>query len=131
MLKEVAVHAAQGVREITLLCQNDNAFRCEMEGGETDDLISGDNHDPLNRELGGDDILIGMGGDDELEGEFGDDVAVFSEEVDNYDIAANEDGSLTVVHARGAMSDGSDLLTSIEQLEFADGTVAANDFLLA
>jgi hypothetical protein len=29
------------------------------------------------------------------------------------------------------MSDGTDMLTSIEQLEFADGTIAASDFLLA
>ena len=72
-----------------------------------------------------------MGGDDQLEGEFGDDLAVFSEDVDNYDITANEDGSLTVVHARGAMSDGTDVLTGIEELEFAGTTVTASDFLFA
>ncbi|MFD2366779.1 tRNA (N6-isopentenyl adenosine(37)-C2)-methylthiotransferase MiaB [Pseudoduganella sp. GCM10020061] len=38
VLTEVAGLAAQGVREITLLGQNVNAFRGEMEGGETADF---------------------------------------------------------------------------------------------
>jgi hypothetical protein len=102
-----------------------------IEGGATDDFLSGDNHDPLAREeLGGDDVLAGLGGDDTLEGEGGLDLALFSEAVENYDITVNADGSLSVAHARGTRSDGTDMLLGMEQLEFAGEAVAASEFLL-
>lgn len=56
------------------------------------------------------------------------DTAVFSDVRFNYDITANPDGSITVVHARpvpGAPADGTDRLRNIERLRFADQTVLA------
>jgi Ca2+-binding RTX toxin-like protein len=102
-----------------------------IQGGATDDVISGDNHDPMQRELGGDDTLIGLGGDDVLEGEHGDDLAIFMDEMENYEVTANADGSLTVAHLGGDGGDGTDTLTGIERLQFAGETVTAGDLLLA
>jgi Ca2+-binding RTX toxin-like protein len=103
-----------------------------LEGGAGDDVMFGDNHHPTGEStIEGNDVLIGAGGDDLLDGENGDDVAVFSEDVENYDITVDDDGSFTVAHVRGAQSDGTDTLVNIEQLEFAGETITASDFLLA
>lgn len=48
------------------------------------------------------------------------DTAVFSDELGNYDITFNEDGSITVSHARGTQSDGTDTLRNIERMQFSD-----------
>ena len=42
---------------------------------------------------------------------------------DSYDITENDDGSVTVNHARGTAIDGIDTLWNIERLRFTDGTV--------
>ncbi|WP_424630077.1 peroxidase family protein [Bradyrhizobium sp. SYSU BS000235] len=49
------------------------------------------------------------------------DVAVFSDDRANYDIIANANGTITVAHARGTATDGTDTLRNIEVLRFADG----------
>ena len=57
------------------------------------------------------------------------DIAAFSDLRANYDITPNPDGTVTVVHARGTQTDGTDTLRNIERLHFADdGPVAVNDF---
>lgn len=57
------------------------------------------------------------------------DMAVFSGSRFEYDITA-ADGTLTVAHVGGTAVDGVDTLRNVEQLEFADGTVAAADLLV-
>jgi VCBS repeat-containing protein len=51
------------------------------------------------------------------------DTAVFSDLIENYDILYNGDGSVTVVHARGTMTDGTDRVRNVELLAFANDVV--------
>jgi Ca2+-binding RTX toxin-like protein len=51
------------------------------------------------------------------------DTALFSDDLENYDITENPDGTVTVAHARGTQADGTDTLRNIEQLQFADQTI--------
>ena len=51
------------------------------------------------------------------------DVAVFSGNRDDYDITVMGVGSAIVAHTRGAATDGTDTVTNIEVLRFADGDV--------
>jgi hypothetical protein len=79
---------------------------------------------PLNEEisgLGGDDTLIGGLGADLLDGGTGDDVALFSSALASYTLA--DLGS----HISVAGPDGSDTLSNIEHLQFADGRIDVND----
>ena len=57
------------------------------------------------------------------------DTAVFSGAQFEYDITA-ADGTLTVAHVGGTAVDGVDTVRNVEQLRFADGTVAAADLLV-
>ena len=49
------------------------------------------------------------------------DMAVFSDDQENYDITMNANGTITVAHTRGTATDGTDTLSNIEVLRFADG----------
>ena len=75
------------------------------------------------------------------DGQEGDiDTAVFFDDFENYEIVTNADGSLTVSHVTvtdgiidprtGAprISDGSDRITNVEVLQFADRMIAATNF---
>jgi Ca2+-binding RTX toxin-like protein len=48
------------------------------------------------------------------------DTAVYSDNLANYDITLNADGTRTVNHARGTATDGIDTIRNFEQLRFAD-----------
>jgi Ca2+-binding RTX toxin-like protein len=51
------------------------------------------------------------------------DTAVFTEPLANYDLSALSRTEMTVTHARGGLTDGTDTLKNIERLRFADQTV--------
>ena len=72
----------------------------------------------------GDNVLTGGGGNDRLEGGGGHDTAVFSSLIADsavtYSVAT---GALTVADQRANAPDGTDTLTGIEQLQFANGVV--------
>jgi hypothetical protein len=57
------------------------------------------------------------------------DTAVFSNNIGQYDITLNPNGSVTVVHARppakAILNDGTDTLLNVEVLQFANTTIAA------
>ncbi|HWV59574.1 MAG TPA: peroxidase family protein [Sphingopyxis sp.] len=55
------------------------------------------------------------------------DIAVFSDLRANYDITHNANGTISVAHARGTQTDGTDSLRNIERLRFADGEIATNE----
>ena len=58
------------------------------------------------------------------------DVAVYRGLAGEYDLQVNEDGSLTVTHARPVnpvLADGSDRVINVETLRFADGDLAVAD----
>jgi Ca2+-binding RTX toxin-like protein len=54
------------------------------------------------------------------------DVAVFSDLRANYDLVNNPNGTISVIHARGTQTDGTDTLRNIERLRFSDGEFALN-----
>ena len=81
-------------------------------GGSGDDTITGNS--AAN-------ILTGNGGNDAINGGGGDDIAVFSGNQADYTITDNSGGSWTVRDLRGGTPDGTDTLTGIETLRFADG----------
>ena len=58
-----------------------------------------------------------------LPGAGGFDTAVFSDLAANYTVTPNADGSVTVTHNQVLLGDGSDRLTNIERLQFADQSV--------
>lgn len=86
-------------------------------GGLADTLEGNDGTDTLNG-MGGDDILIGGDSDDTINGGDGVDVAVFAGNSADYVISESNNGLVTVDH-NGA--EGTDTLTSVEILRFADG----------
>ena len=66
-------------------------------------------------------ILTGNGGNDTINGGGGDDVAVFAGNQSDYAVTDNSGGSWTVRDLRSGSPDGTDTLTGVEILRFADG----------
>ena len=71
---------------------------------------------------GGNDVLTGAGGNDTLDGGAGLDTAVFSGVRSDYTVTVS--GGAVVVADRVAGRDGTDTLTSIERIRFADKSLA-------
>ena len=73
----------------------------------------------------GNDFFFGGGGDDVIDGGAGEDIAAYRGGRMDYDLSAQADGGVTVTDAESANGDeGSDDLTNVERLAFADGTVS-------
>jgi flagellin-like hook-associated protein FlgL len=72
----------------------------------------------------GDDTLRGAGGNDTLDGDAGNDIAIYEGNIADYAITDNGDGSYSVADTRAGAPEGTDLIRSVETLQFADGTVA-------
>ncbi|MBE9047167.1 hypothetical protein IQ255_22670, partial [Pleurocapsales cyanobacterium LEGE 10410] len=109
-----------------------------LEGLGGDDTLTGDNYDV--DWLAGDDTLDGGEGNDLLDGgsdnPFGSpandkDVAVFSDDFENYDYSISEDEEIiTISHIGGTQADGTDTLKDIEWGRFGgqqtvSGTLSA------
>lgn len=87
-----------------------------MGGTSADTFIGGGAADSLSG-YDGDDILLGAGGNDALSGGNGYDTASFRGTASDYSITLQSDGSYKIVSA----AEGTDTLTGIENLRFADG----------
>jgi len=94
------------------------------------DTLTGDNTRNVLRGFAGDDVIFGNGGadritggrgDDEIDGGTGWDYALFSEDRDAYSVTTN--GTVTTVTQLTGTSDGTDTLTNMEVLVFADETI--------
>lgn len=72
-------------------------------------------------------ILEGRGGDDTLDGAAGDDTAVFSGLQSQYQVTILSGTSARITDLRGGASDGSDVISNIEHVRFADVTVNFGD----
>ena len=105
-----------------------------VDGGDGDPSTSGDGNDTLYGE-GGDDYLFGDGGDDVLYGGTGNDeldggedtsgsdndTAMFSGSYGDYNVSYNAgDDAFVVEDTIG--TDGTDTVTNVETLQFADGS---------
>jgi Ca2+-binding RTX toxin-like protein len=95
-----------------------------VQGGAGNDTLIGDGNANLLLGVGGDDSLVGGAGDDTLDGGAGTDVAAFAGKIADYEIT-NSAGIITVADLNPLVdgNDGTDTLTTVEQLRFADGGV--------
>ena len=84
-----------------------------ITGSIVADIVRGDE---------GNDTLSGGGGNDSIDGGDGQDTALFSGNFEDY-IITEENGTYTVVDNRDGSPDGTDVLTGIEVLTFAQGSV--------
>ena len=95
-----------------------------------DNLLKGSGSTDTLSGLGGNDVLIGGAGNDEIKGGEGYDVAVFAGSFADYRITATLDGYWQVLDTNPSAGgdDGTDKLTGIEALQFADltYTITAN-----
>ena len=76
----------------------------------------------------GDDSIEGSAGNDIIDGGTGLDTAIYKDASSNYELTANDDGTLSVVHSsssEGATNEGTDTLTSIEKMQFSDKTISS------
>ena len=85
-------------------------------GNDGDNVITGNS---------GDNILTGGAGNDTIDGGAGSDTAVFSGLRAQYLVTVNPNSSLHIVDLRGGSPDGTDDVSNVEFLQFADGTVLA------
>jgi Ca2+-binding RTX toxin-like protein len=92
-----------------------------MFGGVGDDRLSGSVGSDLLFGGAGDDILSGASGNDAISGGDGIDTAVYSGDRAAYVIGRTTSGAVTVQVRSG--NEGIDVLSSVELLRFADGTV--------
>ena len=83
---------------------------------------SGLNDDFAGVASAGDDVIFGLAGDDTIDGGAGDDVVAFFGSRSDYTITRNADGSYTFVdtNANDGLDDGTDTLTGVERVAFAD-----------
>ena len=99
-----------------------NAVIENANGGVANDTITGNSSNNVINGGAGDDLIEGNGGNDTIDGGAGTkDVAVFNDAYANYTITENS-GTYTVVHNSGG-ADGTDTITNVEFLEFADQTI--------
>lgn len=93
-----------------------------LDGGNGDDVLTGGAGNDSLSGGNGDDVLTGGAGNDSLNGGNGNDVAIYSGTRSSYQIAVNG-GVVTIVDldATADGDDGTDTLTGIEKISFANG----------
>lgn len=97
-----------------------------VNGSSGADTYSGTRFADVINGNSGNDTLTGNQGNDRINGGAGTDTAAYSGARANYTWSKNTDGSWTITDSR-SNGDGTDTLTSIENLKFSDGTVALTD----
>jgi Ca2+-binding RTX toxin-like protein len=102
----------------------------EIDGGAGDDQISGEgDHDILHAELGNDTVTGGAGNDTIYGGVGNVTTAVYSGAIKDYSSTGGAIGTVTITDSRGGSPDGTDYLTGVERLRFADGDVSMAEFI--
>ncbi len=89
-----------------------------VRAGSGDDTIIGNEVNNL---------ITGNGGNDIIDGAAGEDTAIFSGNFSEYTITQTPEGSYIVAHTGGTQQDETDTLTNVENLSFADRTIAVTD----
>ncbi len=97
----------------------------DLVGSAFNDTLTGSDFQSQFSNVPGDNVITGGGGDDRIDGGTGIDTAVFSGNQADYSITSLN-GNVIVADLRAGHPDGTDTLTSIEFLQFADGKIAAN-----
>ena len=101
-----------------------------VKGGSGDDTITvtGDVGDDVHIHGGsGDDIITMSGTYDEatIEGGAGNDEALYADDYNEFSVVIEEDGSVSITHNDG--DEGTDTLSNVESIQFADGSVTVAD----
>ncbi len=99
----------------------------EVHGSKHADTLIGDGEANVLVGGAGNDALTGGGGDDHLSGGDGKDTASFSGKAADYEVTHLKDGSFVVKDLRGI--DGTDTVDTVETFRFADGNVAADQYV--
>ena len=94
-----------------------------VTGSDHADTLTGDSGANTLTGGAGADTLTGGAGDDILIGGAGTDTAVYSGNQADYTFTDNGDGTWTITDTRAGSPDGSDTVSGIETLQFADTTV--------
>ena len=95
-----------------------------ISGGDLADQITGSAFDNTLQGAAGDDVIEGGGGDDMIDGGSGNDIAIYSGNQQDYKITHYLSGAIRIEDKRATPEDGTDTLSNIEFLSFADGTEA-------
>ena len=107
-------------RAFTILLTDAMGITLNGDGGNNS-LIGTSEADTLNG-LGGNDTLIGGGGNDAINGGPGTDTAIYSGRRADYLMSYNmATQTFTVMDHRQGSPEGTDTVTHVEQLQFADG----------
>lgn len=93
-----------------------------VTGADTSESLVGNTTNDILTGKGGDDVFDGLGGNDLIDGGDGTDTAQYSGNLSNYTVTVN-DGVVSVVDGRVGTPDGTDTLTTVERLKFADQTI--------
>ncbi len=91
--------------------------------GNYDDLLTGDSNDNNFQALSGHDVVNGGMGNDNINGGAGNDTAIYSGNDNQYVITNNDNGTWTV-QDNVANRDGTDTVSNIEFLQFANKTIS-------
>jgi len=95
--------------------------------GGNDTLFGGAGNDTLDGGIGND-MLLGGWGNDSIAGGSGTDTVVYGGKFADYTVTQNKDGTITVTHNVSTVSnnDGTDTLSGIEIIQFADQSKSFN-----
>ena len=115
-------HMAAGNIANAWLYNNDTRSLIENAiGGSGNDSITGNQANNVLTGGAGNDVLYGMAGNDTIDGGLGSDTAVFTGASSNYQVSRGANGSLYITDLRAGSPDGSDVLVSVENLQFSNG----------
>ncbi|WP_310473926.1 cadherin domain-containing protein [Sandarakinorhabdus sp.] len=107
-----------------------SGFDDSLTGSGGNDVINGGvGNDSLNGG-NGDDQLLGNAGNDSIDGGAGTDTARYSGNRADYTVARQTDGTLRVTDLRANSPEGSDTLSNVETLQFADISADTSTFIL-
>lgn len=134
VVSDVSLSLPQAVENLTLSGEQaldgiGNTAPNRITGNGADNALSGlDNNDTLIGNAG-DDVLTGGGSDDDLDGGSGVDQAVYAGNRADYRVSYESTRKVWLVqddNPLDGLDEGTDLLTNIETLSFADGTLDLN-----
>ncbi len=95
----------------------------DIQGFDGNDDLKGGGGDDIFQAGIGDDSLQGDTGNDFMDGGAGTDIAMYTGNLADYSVWARPDGSYRIVDLRAGSPDGSDTLTQVESIHFADAVL--------
>ncbi len=100
-------------------------------GNGGNDTLTGGSGDDVQRGGAGDDVIMGGAGDDNIAGGAGVDTTVYSGNRADYTVTQLNETTYRVVDNRDGSPDGTDIVRTVENFEFADQTISSGNILNA